>query len=215
MVAAVASGKAREAVQAQRIAELEVDNARLSIEVATLRKRPRPPEPPAALQQLVTALGAHERDLRDKVYALVCMPRFVAKTAGDLPPDPAGVFGTFAVTVPLGTLRIAGDAFRDCAGLAQVTLPPELSEIEAEAFSGCTSLSEITLPPSLTEIGGSAFSGCTSLREITLPPSLTKIKYSAFSGCTSLSVITLPAGPVDVHNSAFQACPGTPRRPCD
>ena len=49
--AAVASGKARKAVLGQRVAPVEADNARLSIEVATL-------------QQLVRMLGAHERDLR-------------------------------------------------------------------------------------------------------------------------------------------------------
>ena len=58
--AAVASGKAREVAQDRRIAELEEDNLRQSIEVATLRKRPRLPEPALALQQLVRALGMHE-----------------------------------------------------------------------------------------------------------------------------------------------------------
>ena len=41
--AAVASGEAREAVLGQRVAEVEADNARLSIEVATLRKLPQLP----------------------------------------------------------------------------------------------------------------------------------------------------------------------------
>ena len=94
--AAVASGKAREATLGQRNAELEADVVRLSIEVATLRKRPRLPEPPAALQQLVRMLGVHEQDLRDRVFELACMPRYLAKCVGDLPPDPAGVLGTFA-----------------------------------------------------------------------------------------------------------------------
>ena len=124
--AAVATGKAREAVQGRRIAALEAENA-------TLRLRPRLPEPPAALQQLVRALGARERDLRDLVFELACMPRYLAKSARDLPPDPAGVLGTFAVTVPSGTIAIAGDAFRDCAGLAQVTLPGTVTVIEADA----------------------------------------------------------------------------------
>ena len=54
--AAVDSGKTREAALGRRIAELEAENA-------TLRKRPRLPERPAALQQLVQALGGRERDL--------------------------------------------------------------------------------------------------------------------------------------------------------
>ena len=72
--AAVASGS-------REIAELEADNARLSIENTTLRLRPRLPEPPAALQQLVRALGMRERDLRDHVFELACMPRYLARPA--------------------------------------------------------------------------------------------------------------------------------------
>ena len=83
--AAVATGKAREAAQCRRIAALEAENATLR---TRLRKRPRLPEPPAALQQLVRALGARERDLRDLVFELACMPRYLAKSARDLPPDP-------------------------------------------------------------------------------------------------------------------------------
>ena len=58
--AAVANGKAKEAAQDRRIAVLEADNARLSNENATLRKRPRLSEPPAALQQLVRSAPASE-----------------------------------------------------------------------------------------------------------------------------------------------------------
>ena len=87
------------------------------------------PPRPAALQQLVAALGRHESDLRDLVFELACMPRYLAESAANLPPDPAGGLGTFAVTVPLGTIAIAADAFRDCAGLAQVTLPATVTVI--------------------------------------------------------------------------------------
>ena len=88
------------------------------------------------------------------------MPRYLAMRGGDLPADPAGVLGIFAVTVPLGTVAITGDTFRDCAGLAQVTLPVTITAIESGedgaevvgTFSGCSSLREITLPPNLTEI---------------------------------------------------------------
>ena len=97
----------------------------------------------------------------------------------------------------MGTIAIAGDAFRDCAGLSEVTLPVTVTVIESGeddvdivgTFSGCSSLGEITLPPNLTEIGDLAFDGCTSLSEIALPP-----------------------GPVDIGSAAFARCPGTPRR---
>ena len=97
------------ASQGRRIAELEAENA-------TLRKRPRLPTPPAALQQLVCVLGRHEPDLRDVLFDLVCMPRHLARCAAELPANPAGVLGTFAVTVPTGTTAIAADAFTNCEG---------------------------------------------------------------------------------------------------
>ena len=86
----------REAAQGRLIAMLEAGNSRLLVEVAWLRKRPRLPEPAAALQHVVRMLGAHERDLRDRVFELACIKRFLAQCAADLPPDPAGVLGTFA-----------------------------------------------------------------------------------------------------------------------
>ena len=64
------------------------------------------------LQQLVRGLGRCEPDLRDLVYNLVYMPQYVARCAADLPPNPAGALGTFAVTVPTETATVAGDAFR-------------------------------------------------------------------------------------------------------
>ena len=172
-----------------------------------------PPSAPA-LQQLVRALGMREPDLRDQVCILVCMPRYLAKCAADLPANPRGALGAFAVTVPTGTTAVAGDAFRDCAGLAQVTLPATVTVIEAGpagggivgAFSGCSSLSEIALPPNLTEIGTYAFHACTSLSKITLPPNLTKIEGHTFYGCTSLSEIALPPNLTEIGDAAFREC---------
>ena len=59
------------ASQGRRIAELEAENA-------TLRK------------QLVGVLGGHEPDLRDVLFDLVCVPRYLAKCAADLPANPGG-----------------------------------------------------------------------------------------------------------------------------
>ena len=76
-------------MQGRRITELEADNAQLSVEVTSLRLRPRLPQPSAALNQLVGALGLHEQDLR--VRAGVHLPRYLARCTDDLPPNP-GVF---------------------------------------------------------------------------------------------------------------------------
>ena len=62
--------------------------------------------------------------------------------------------------MPAGTVAIAGDAFRDCVGLAQVTLPVTVTRIESLAGND-------------DEVG--AFTGCCALRKITLPPNLAKI----------------------------------------
>ena len=78
--ATVIGAKAREAAQGQRIAALEADNA-------WLRKRQRLPEPPAALQQLVQALGMREPDLRDLVFKMACIPRYLARCAQRTPRD--------------------------------------------------------------------------------------------------------------------------------
>ena len=131
------------------------------------------------------------------------MPRYLARCADDLPSSPAGVLGTFAVTVPTGTTTVAGDAFTRCEGLAQVTLLATVTVIadggedddgeeEHGAFLGCASLRAIALPPTLTVIGVNAFQECTPMAAITLPPSLTNIRELAFFRCTSLTEITLP-----------------------
>ena len=74
------------------------------------------PEQSATLQQLASVLTSHEPDLRDRVFDLVCEPRHLARCWDDLPLDPAGVLGMFAVTVPMGTTVIDKDAFRGLRG---------------------------------------------------------------------------------------------------
>ena len=201
----IAELEATVANQGRRIAELEAENA-------TLRKRPRLPTPPAALKQLVGVLGRHEPDLRDMLFDLVCMPRYLARCAAELPADPAGVLGTFAVTVPTGTTAIARDAFTKCEGLAQVTLPALVVVIEA---GGWVDVDEDDIEEEDEDRGElrGAFSSCTSLSEITLPPNLTEIGKYVFYQCTSLSEITLPAGPVNIGRHAFAGCPGKPPSP--
>ena len=132
----IAELEATVASQGRQIAELGAANAALEAENATLRKRPRLPTTSAALKQLVGVLGVHEPDLRDVLFDLVCeiLPRYLARCASELPANPRGVLGTFAVTVPAGTITIAGDAFTQCEGLLQVTLPVTVTAIEAGEY---------------------------------------------------------------------------------
>ena len=172
----------------RRIAELEAENATLEAENATLRKRPRLVPGPATLQRLVNTLGRHEPDLRDLLFELVCMPRHLARCAAELPANPAGVLGTFAVMVPTGTTAIARDAFTKCAGLVQVTLPATVIAIEAGAWVDFDEDDDADEDEDGGEFRG-AFSDCQSLSEIVLPPKLAEIGICAFSRCTSLSNI--------------------------
>ena len=134
--------------------------------------RARPPLRSATLKQLVRVLATHERDLRDCVFETVCVPRCLAQCADDLPRNPAGGLGKFALTVPMGTTAIAGDAFTECGGIAQVTLPPTVTAIETWCVN-CDSEEEAEEAEEAEEEEIGAFSGCSSLREITLPPNLT------------------------------------------
>ena len=112
----------------------------------------RVPAAAATLRQLVALLGAHEPDLTDLLLGL-CKPWHVAAHKRELPPHPAGPLGTYAVTIPAGTTKIARESFLYLTSLTEIALPPTPTEIRGESFMGCTSLAEITLPPILTEIG--------------------------------------------------------------
>ena len=106
-------------------------------------------------------------------------------------------------------MRIARDAFRGCAGLAQVTLPATVAVIESGeggadgegAFSECSSLSEIPLPlpADLTEIGPGAFyRRCTVrpwLRSRCCPPSPRSDGASSTSARPQVSSRWRPTSP--------------------
>ena len=188
----VASGKARETALGQRVAEVEADNARLSIEVATL-------------QQLVRALGAHERDPWERDLAALAWrtacpswPACRGSSPNARPTcrrTPQAFLGRLWSPFRWAPSQSPGtrSGIRPGAGDAAGRVPATVTVIEGGdvveevgAFSGCSSLRAITLPPNLAEIGHYAFYECTSLSKITLPPMLTEIGNCAFFGCTSL-----------------------------
>ena len=201
-----------------KAAERGANAASTKVEVAFTMPQVRP----ATLGRLVMVLGLHERDLRDRLLEQICNPRYLAVCADDLPQNPAGALGTFAVTVPMGTTAISWDAFTKCKGLKQVSLPATVSVVEegwyadqirgikiddnVGAFSHCSSLVEIKLPPDLAKIGACAFAHSTSLVEITLPPNITEVEADTFAWCTSLAKVTLPTGLTRIEDGAFCGC---------
>ena len=101
---------------------------------------------------------------------------------------------TGAYTVPIGTKRIASNAFAKCA-LTSVTIPDSVTEIGASAFSGCTGLTSVRIPARITSIGDSAFSGCSSLTTATFNGDApTSWGSGVFSGAASGFTLKVPAG---------------------
>ena len=101
---------------------------------------------------------------------------------------------TGAYTVPIGTKRIASNAFAKCA-LTSVTIPDSVTEIGASAFSGCTGLTSVRISARITSIGDSAFSGCSSLTAATFNGDApTSWGSGVFSGAASGFTLKVPAG---------------------
>ena len=96
--AVVASGKVREAALGRRIAGLEADTASLTAEVAELRL----PPPPAA-RQLPGPTARQPRARPDLMFELVRLRHFAK--CQELPVNPGGSLGVFAVTIPVQSLH--------------------------------------------------------------------------------------------------------------
>ena len=118
---------------------------------------------------------------------------------GDMP---AGT----SVNIKDGTMCIASNAFKNCAGLTSIDIPNSVTSIGASAFSGCTGLSAIEISDSVTSIGASAFSGCTGLSAIKIPNSVTSIGSYAFYNCTGLTTITIPNTVTRIGDGALYGC---------
>ena len=83
-------------------------------------------------------------------------------------------------------VKIADDAFYECAALTSITLPEGVTSIGRNSFVSC-SLASVTLPEGLTTIGDQAFQDCKSLTSITIPANVTEIGYGAFIDCSGLT----------------------------
>ena len=115
-------------------------------------------------------LGSHEQDLWDLVLELF-RPRHLAECQRELPENPGGSLGEFAVTVPTGTVLVDADALTGCAGLAQITLPATVEAIEEGGISFRSDNDDSDDEDEDEEEEPGAFSGCTPPRSHCRPTS--------------------------------------------
>ena len=140
------------------------------------------------------------------------------------------------ITVKDGIGAIAGEAFKDCTGVANITLPDTVETIGEYAFSNTgvtsielgnslrtigeyafyksTNLENVEMQDNVEEIGAGTFSGCTKLTSVRLSKKLTKISNVIFQNCESLKSITIPENVMQFETTvmgrsyAFAGCTG-------
>ena len=83
-------------------------------------------------------------------------------------------------SIPVGIIKIASAAFRNCTKLPSVSIPAGVEFIDKSAFSYCSSLTSITIPGSVTKIDEYAFESCTNLTSIYVGTIPAQIAVSAF-----------------------------------
>lgn len=110
------------------------------------------------------------------------------------------------ITLAVGTIGIAGSAFRNLTNLTSIAIPSTVTSIGGWAFSGCTGLTSISLPDNVTYIGEFAFENCTGLTEVTIPSKVKNIEWGTFSGCTNLKTVHLSISVKSIGDSAFKGC---------
>ena len=83
-------------------------------------------------------------------------------------------------TVADGTVGIAGRAFENQKGIAELSMPDTVVYIGNRAFKGCAKLDSLKLSKELRQLGGWAFDGCSMLGEIHISKKFYCFDNSAF-----------------------------------
>lgn len=134
----------------------------------------------------------------------------------------APMSGVQRVLIHKNVTRIATNAFRDWANLAEVVIPVDacLEQICDGAFAGCKNLKKVVLNERLETIGKKNGVGAfqdSGLEEIYLPPRLRNMDVNTFSGCGALKTVEVADGcTVKAENyvgPAVQIWHVTPRAP--
>ena len=115
---------------------------------------------------------------------------------------PAGLTGTYSITINITTINIAAFMY---SRIEHVEIPSTVTNIQAYSFYG-SYIREINFPPNLQSIGEYAFATCRSLKNITIPEGVTSIGASAFQSCSSLIDVQLPVSLKSLGGGAFKNC---------
>ncbi|MGN0551400.1 MAG: leucine-rich repeat protein [Acutalibacteraceae bacterium] len=115
------------------------------------------------------------------------------------------------VVIPDSIKFLGYRAFADCSRLATLTIGSGVKELgtswsDAQTFINCKSLRKVTIKSGANPIGVGSFAGCSSLISINIPSSVLTIGDSAFENCSALSAIAIPGSVKTIGNSAFAGC---------
>ena len=106
------------------------------------------------------------------------------------------------LTIPNGTIGIAGAAFEKCKGLTEISLKG-IKYISDSAFSQCSQLMKVVTDDSLIKIGDYAFANCPLISEFKLGKNLESIGKYSFAGDSALETISLPKSLKSIGTYAF------------
>ncbi|MCL2797878.1 MAG: leucine-rich repeat protein [Firmicutes bacterium] len=110
-----------------------------------------------------------------------------------------------SVTFKAGTIGIAGSAFYNCNGLANVAIPDSVLYLGYAAFSRCSALKGVTIGSGLKNIGSSAFA-YSALTAVTIPDTAESVGDWAFAGCRALTAVTVGSDVTVIDRYAFYSC---------
>ena len=117
-----------------------------------------------------------------------------------------GEYKQDVLSIPEGTIGIAGGAFSDLSELTSVMMDNSVRYTCSDAFQNCSNLTTVNLSNNLLFLSG--FAGCTSLTSINIPNSVETIDYRAFEGCTGLTSVNIPNSVETIGSGAFRNCTG-------
>ena len=117
-----------------------------------------------------------------------------------------GEYKQDVLSIPEGTIGIAGGAFSDLSELTSVMMDNSVRYTCSDAFQNCSNLTTVNLSNNLLFLSG--FAGCTSLTSINIPNSVETIGSLAFYGCTGLTSVNIPNCVKSIGGYAFRNCTG-------